>query len=734
MCRLQMQEGSVESAQQQAGAMLIVSADSPSLASAISAADLDGTFVSIKAISSCNMSADENVIEVAVNTLSVRDVVVCGQYHVGIEKGARTSNACHEGGDVPCLSGDVSMGVCNDSVAALSDEQSVLSRVNELMGMPELSTLIDKGAIRLHAWVLCKEAGEVKVFDRAANRFVPMLEVTGFSMVEPGDRDALRIKGAKEGQASSLDATPKWLQVIQRDLPASLVVFAVALPLCVAIAKASEVPTAAGIITAIVGGVVVGRIGGGPLQVSGPTAGLIAVVLGVQEQLGFASLGVVVVLAGLMQIAAGMLRLGQWFRAVSPAVILGMLAGIGMGLVVQQFHVALDDAPRRSAFANLLGVPRAVVDIVNGHSGHEGHVYAAVVGLLTLAVLLLWKRIVPLKIKGVPSVLAAVVIATVTVGLLDLPVQRVEFDSLASSIQFVGISSLPGMLKQSALWQAAIAIAILASAESLLTASAVDGMHTGDRTRYDRELAAQGVGNALCGMVGALPMAGVIVRSSANLEAGAASRWSSVFHGIWMLAFVLFAPGVLRLIPVSALAATLVLTGFRLIQLPAMRALWRESKSEGGICLVVAATVVAVDLLTGVLVGIGLTLCKLLYAFSRLCIRQHQEIDNGATTMELEGSATFLRLPKLADALESVPPNTTLHVDLKNLRYIDHTCLTLLMNWEKQHEATGGKLVLDWDLLRAQFHTDRPKSEKAEHLRSNTTMPGQRDRVHRKAA
>ena len=172
---------------------------------------------------------------------------------------------------------------------------------------------------------------------------------------------------------------------------------------------------------------------------------------------------------------------------------------------------------------------------------------------------------------------------------------------------------------------------------------------------------------------------------------------------------MLLAPGLLRLIPTAALAALLVLTGIRLVEAHAVRALWRESRAEGAICVATAATVVGVNLLAGVLLGVGLAVVKLIHTFSRLRVRRRGDPASGRLTLVLEGSATFIRLPKLAAALEKVPPGVILHVDLMGLSYIDHACLTLLTNWEKQHEATGGKLVLDWETLRARFRTARPR-------------------------
>ncbi len=722
-------------------ALLITCSDSRVLPETLMQADPGDLFVARNAGNLVpppeNQGGEAATIEYAIGTLGVTDVIVCGHYRCGAVKALL---------DIGTPNGDSPVGawlahatgtvdVMREKYSELEGEAkwdkavevNVLVQLDNLTKHPIVAAGLSAGTVRLHAWVLRFESSEVLAYDAYQQRFEPLLEMPIVHPALPSAGLDHATKSLNSPSPVSKNAetkqSPSWYQDIWSDIPASIVVFAVALPLCVAIAKASGVPTASGIITAVVGGVVVGLLGGGPVQVSGPTAGLIVVVLGLQEQLGVASLGIVVFLAGLIQIVSGLLRLGQWFRAVSPAVILGMLAGIGAMLLLQQFHVALDDAPAKTAIENFLGVPRAVFHIFDGHPGHPGHLSAAMMGLFTLTILLLWKRLVPQKLQSVPSVLAAVIVATATASLLNLPIQRVEFDSVSSGIHLINNSSTE-LLSNSVVWQVAFTIALLGSAESLLTAAALDGMHSGARTRYDRELAAQGVGNAVCGVIGALPLAGVIVRSAANLEAGAKSRWSSVFHGVWMLLFVLLTPGLLRLIPVATLAATLVLTGLRLIQTSAIRALWKESRWEGAICLIVACTVVVIDLLTGVILGIALSVVRLIYTFSRLRIRQRGDGSNGRMTLILEGAATFLRLPKLASALEVVPPGTTLHIDFKSLSYIDHTCLTLLMSWEKQHSATGGTLILDWETLRTRFQsaTARPRKErmfsKSTHSRS----------------
>ncbi len=196
-------------------------------------------------------------------------------------------------------------------------------------------------------------------------------------------------------------------------------------------------------------------------------------------------------------------------------------------------------------------------------------------------------------------------------------------------------------------------------------------------------------------------MAGVIVRSAANIEAGAKTRWSAVCHGTWILVLVAGMPGVLRMIPTSSLAAILVYTGYKVIDVKAIRELWKYGWGEVVIYSATVAVIVIDDLFTGVVVGIVLTASKLLYTFSHLAVAVDSNTTDGKTIVSIRGAATFLRLPRLATVLEQLPPGSEVHYDLDRLSYIDHACLDLLMNWSRQHEATGGKVVIDWDGLHA---------------------------------
>jgi MFS superfamily sulfate permease-like transporter len=220
-------------------------------------------------------------------------------------------------------------------------------------------------------------------------------------------------------------------------------------------------------------------------------------------------------------------------------------------------------------------------------------------------------------------------------------------------------------------------------------------MHNGVRSDFDKELSAQGVGNMLCGLVGALPMTGVIVRSSANVQAGAQTRLSAMFHGLWLLAFVLLLSSVLQSIPVASLAGVLVYTGVKLVDLKAFRGLGRYGRMPMFTYAATAIAIISTDLLTGVLIGFALTLAKLAWKASRLKISLIALEPEGEMELRLIGAATFLKVPALTQALGAVPPGSTVHVPLNNLSYIDHACLELLEEWARANAAQGSRLIIE---------------------------------------
>jgi MFS superfamily sulfate permease-like transporter len=481
-----------------------------------------------------------------------------------------------------------------------------------------------------------------------------------------------------------------------RDLLGSIVVFLVALPLCMGIAIASGMPPSAGLITGIIGGMVVGVFAGSPLQVSGPAAGLAVLVFELVRQHGVVALGPVVLLAGLIQIAAGLCKVGVWFRMCSPAVVAGMLSGIGVLIVASQLHVLIDAIPKARGIENFAALPGAIIDAVQGDSGSLA---AMAVGVGTIAIMLGWEKLRPAKLRFVPGALLAVVALTAIVQVMDLSVKKVDVPSnLFAAVSMPTWSSLSGLLEPSLLI-AALTFAFIASAETLLSAAAVDRMHEGARTQYDRELTAQGVGNMLCGLLGALPMTGVIVRSAANVQAGSATRMATILHGAWILVFALLLPWLMRMTPVACLAGILVFTGIKMVNFKQVKALAVYGKGTAWIYVATTVAIVATDLLAGVLVGFALSLFRLALHSSRLKVGLDHHDEPGTASLRLEGSATFLRVPSVARTLERVPPNTRLKLVVDRLHHVDQACLELLREWSRNASSRGCELVVDWQQL-----------------------------------
>lgn len=521
-----------------------------------------------------------------------------------------------------------------------------------------------------------------------------------------------------EHSTGMLSGLSHWRQHLMSDLLASVVVFLVALPLCMGIAIASGVSPALGIITGIIGGIIVGVFAGSPLLVSGPAAGLAVIIWELIQEHSIAILGPIVLLAGIIQMIAGTLKMGQWFRAVSPSVIHGMLAGIGVSIVANQLYVMMDASPKGSGIKNLLLFPAELEHIIASiHAIPIAQVFQPIagssthlalgIGVLTIAIMLLWTRFTPKALSLVPAPLVAVALSSLLAAALHLPIHYVNVPS--NLLEVVRLPTVSGIehLMSGPIFTASLVVAFIASAETLLSAAAVDRMHSGPRTRYDKELFAQGLGNSLCGLLGALPMTGVIARSGANVSAGAKTRGSTIIHGLWLLLFVALLPFVLTHVPIAALAAVLVVIGSKLVDPSHIRKLREFGRSEVYIYFITLGTIVATNLLDGVLIGIALVFAKMLYSLLHLETTLLQDRAHNSAVLRLVGAATFIQLPKLAKKLDEIPNDLTLHVNIHDLNYIDPACLELFENWAKQHESTGGKLILEWETLKGKYTKTR---------------------------
>ncbi len=464
------------------------------------------------------------------------------------------------------------------------------------------------------------------------------------------------------------------------DLPASLVVFLVALPLSLGIAIASGAPPLAGLIAAIVGGIVAGALGGSPLQVSGPAAGLTVIVAGLIAEFGWAVTCAITVCAGLLQIIFGITRAGRAALAISPMVVHAMLAGIGITIALQQIHVLLGGESHSEAWHNLVYLP-----------AHMGDADGAgiLIGLLVIGILLAW-RWAPAAVRKVPGPLVAIVVASAAAALFAPGIPRIELNgSLIDALQLPGIPEG----NWGAFTVGVLTVALIASVESLLTAVAVDRMQTGPRSKLDRELVGQGAANMVSGAIGGLPITGVIVRSSANVAAGARTRASTMLHGLWVLVFALPFAGLATQIPMAALAGLLIMIGIQLVKITHIRTARRTG--DLSVYLVTIFGVVFLNLLNGVLIGLALSILLTMWrvAHARVSTERTGE-DEWAVTVE--GACTFLSVPRLHQTFDSVPPGSAVTVHM-SVTFIDHAAREFVDAWRNQHEASGGRVTIAFE-------------------------------------
>jgi carbonic anhydrase len=481
------------------------------------------------------------------------------------------------------------------------------------------------------------------------------------------------------GQAQAGGGKPSFKEALAADVPASLVVFLVALPLCMGIALASGAPIVSGLVAGIIGGLVVGLFGGAPLLVSGPAAGLAVMVFGFINELGFAVTCAAVAAAGLVQVALGALKVARTALAISPAVIHGMLAGIGILIVLSQVHIVLGGAPQSNAWKNLSELPGQLADL---------HGPATALGLLTIGLLVVWPFLAKGKLKLVPGPLVAVLGATAVAVAWGADVQKVKLaEDLFGSLTR---PALPEGAGWTAFVVAVLSLAVVASAESLLSALATDKLHSGPRANLDRELLAQGLANTASGLAGGLPITGVIVRSAANINAGAKTRASAVMHAVWMLLFVTMLGGLVQQVPLTVLAGLLVHVGVKLVNPAHIREL--RHRGELSVYLVTVAGVVGINLLAGIGLGLGVAILRLLWRLGH--VEVHVQKVGEVHQVRVGGALSFVGVPKLAHALSQVPAGASVELDVA-VQSMDHSGYEALESWCQNHRKTGGKVWME---------------------------------------
>jgi carbonic anhydrase/SulP family sulfate permease len=483
---------------------------------------------------------------------------------------------------------------------------------------------------------------------------------------------------------------------LAKDLPAGLVVFLVALPLCLGISLASNAPLAAGIIAGIVGGLVVGALSGSSTSVTGPAAGLTAVVASHIAELGsFQAFLVAVIVAGALQIVFGILKGGFLSSFFPSSVVKGLLAAIGIIIILKQLpHLVGYDADpvgetdfcqldQKNTFTEL---PAAFRMFLPG---------AAMIGLLSVGLLIFWGRVSWLQKSPIPGPLVAVLFGTgVNLVLIQMghpwaiaTTHLVQVPVAEGASGFLQLFAFPDFsaLAKPAVYGAAVTLAVIASLETLLTIEAVDKIDPQQRkSPANRELLAQGAGNMVSGFLGGLPMTSVIVRSGANLNAGAQTKISAIFHGVLLLGCVALLPRWLNQIPLCALAAILIVTGYKLASPKIIGQMWKEGKYQ---FLPFAITVIAIvftNLLTGILIGLGVSLLFILYSNFRRPIHQvlEKHLSGNVMRIELPPQVSFLNRAAIQKSLYAIPAGGSIMIDARNADYIDPDILDLLTDFK----------------------------------------------------
>ena len=496
---------------------------------------------------------------------------------------------------------------------------------------------------------------------------------------------------------------------LPRDLAAGLVVFLVALPLCLGVALASGAPLFSGVLAGMVGGILVGMLSGSHTSVSGPAAGLTAIVAAEIASLGsFPAFLLAVVFAGLIQIGLGLFRVGFVAAFFPSSVIKGLLAAIGTILILKQIpHVFGHDADPEGDMSFLQPDHENTFSELSRVLG-DIHPGAALIGLLSIAVLVVWDQWKPLKKSALPAPLIVVLLG---VG-ISLVFRRFGGDwSIEAShlVQVPVAESLSGFLgflqwpdfsqwSQPAVYTAGATIAAVASLETLLNLEAVDKIDPWQRNSpANRELLAQGIGNVATGLIGGLPVTSVVVRSSVNINAGGRTRLAAVFHGVLLLVSVALLPAWLNLIPLSCLAAILLVTGVKLVSPALVKQMWEEGRYQFIPFAATLAAIVLTDLLIGVLIGLAVSLAFILNSNMRRPVRRFIEKHLGGDVLhiELANQVSFLNRAALSRVLDETNRGGHVLLDAQNTDYIDPDVLDLIRDFkEKTAPARGVEVSL----------------------------------------
>ncbi len=495
-----------------------------------------------------------------------------------------------------------------------------------------------------------------------------------------------------------MEMIKKYIANLKYDLPASIVVFLVAVPLCLGIALASGAPLFSGMIAGIVGGIVIGSLSNSHTSVSGPAAGLTAIVLVAIEQLGsFEVFLLSVVLAGALQLALGLLRAGGIADFFPSSVIRGMLTGIGIIIILKQIPHAVGYDKEAEGSVSFWG-PAGETTFSNLWTALVQYVHpgATIVALLSLGILILTERPAIKRWLGlIPGALVAVIVAIIINEVFKwagsdvwiIQEEHLVHIPVANSLsEFFGIFTMPDFSawNNPKVYTVALTLCAVASIETLLCIEAMDQQDPYKRsTNPNTELRAQGIGNMLSGLIGGLPMTSVIVRSAANVSAGARTKASTILHGLFLLISVITIPHLLNFIPLSALAAVLLVVGYKLAKPSVFKQMWNNGKYQWWPFIITVVTIIFTDLLTGVLVGLGASIFAILYGNLKNAYFFHQEEyhEGDLIRIHLSQEVSFLNKASIKRTLDHLPANSYVLIDATNTAYIDFDVLEIIRDF-----------------------------------------------------
>ncbi len=503
---------------------------------------------------------------------------------------------------------------------------------------------------------------------------------------------------------------------LKADVPASIVVFLVALPLCLGIALASGAPLFSGVVAGVVGGIVVGALSKSPISVSGPAAGLASIVLiSIQGLNSFPAFLCSVVIAGVIQVLFGFLRAGIIGHFVPIAVTRGMLAAIGLILILKQIPHAVGydaDFEGDESFFQPDG-ENTFTDIIQAFNFITPG--AIVIAFVSLAILVLWERPAVRQIKLVSLLPGPVVVvvmgiilnaffATYLPAYQIMPSHLVSFPDVSQTAGFASLFTFPDIshLTNPKIYTIAITIALVASLETLLSIEAADRLDPFKRiTPLNHELKSQGVGNILSGLLGGLPITSVVVRTSANVAAGARSKMSSIIHGVLLATAVLMFPRFLELIPLSSLAAILLVVGYKLASLNVLRYMYSKGITQFAPFVVTVIAILLSDLLVGVFIGLLVALFFVAKTNFRSAVFFMNDGNN--FIIKLTKDVSFLNKSSLRRALEKIPAGASLLVDGSKAEFIDQDIIAILEDYK--NEAFSKNIHLEYKKSNNAMHT-----------------------------